>query len=80
MNVERPTEAMAMPMWCDSRCPKCKKLVPVERHVFEDRVEYRCPYCQHRIEVVHYSWRKKEYGKYGRVVGGVSPGILRRSG
>jgi len=34
-------------------CPKCKRFVAEEEHVFNDRTEYRCPYCGHKITVVH---------------------------
>ena len=39
-------------------CPKCKKIVPEERHVFSDRIEYWCPHCGHRIEVVHEPFKR----------------------
>ena len=34
-------------------CPKCKKYVAEEEHVFSNRTEYRCPHCGHRIKVVY---------------------------
>ncbi|MCW3128565.1 MAG: hypothetical protein N2V75_00440 [Methanophagales archaeon] len=34
-------------------CPKCHRFVAEEEHVFSDRIEYRCPHCGHRIEVVY---------------------------
>ena len=45
-------------------CPKCKRFVVEEEHLFTDRVEYRCPDCGHRIIVVHKPlrprWRRNE--------------------
>jgi len=46
-------------------CPKCKKYVAEEEHVFSDRTEYRCPHCGHRIKVVYKPlrpgwWRRNE--------------------
>lgn len=34
-------------------CPNCHNLVTEELHVFNNRIEYRCPYCGHKIEVVY---------------------------
>ena len=35
-------------------CPKCRKVVYVEEHVYSDRTEYICSICGFRIRVIHH--------------------------
>jgi len=35
-------------------CPKCRKEVYVEEHVYGDRTEYICSICGFRIRVIHH--------------------------
>ena len=46
--------------WGDMYCPVCEKMVHPVRHVYSDKVEYRCPHCGHLLEVVHFEKKKKE--------------------
>jgi len=41
-------------------CPNCHNRVAEEVHEFTNCIEYRCPYCGHKIKVIHKPFMKVE--------------------